>query len=163
MNIKDLTIAWSEPNQPMPLFNALEHYITQKCGCKLLTYLLVDGQNVARLYSNMPDAYPVLGRKHMGPTDWGELLIKKGQPFLGKDRQSIEWAFFDHKLIFSLGLGSVISVPVRYDGQTLGVISMLDQEYHYNEQHLTAALEAAAYLVPAFLIERQEIIQPKNA
>lgn len=147
----ELSKAWTLPQQPEPLFKEISQFLKKYCGYKLLTFLLVDGQEVARLYSNMPDMYPVSGRKLMGPTEWGSLLINKRLPFLGRDKEAIKWAFFDHELIASLGLGSVMSIPICYDGETIGVISMLDEEFFYTEKHLETAQQATPYLTPAFL------------
>jgi len=141
-----------EPGQPQLGFVAVDRYIKKHIGHVLLTYLLKDGDEVVRLYTNHPDAYPLDGRKPMGSTPWGEKLLKKGEIFLGRNRAAMQWAFFDHEKLFGLGLGSVISVPVIYNGTSLGAISMCAQEYYYTEADFQHAWIASACLVPAFLM-----------
>ncbi|WP_454856279.1 GAF domain-containing protein [Rhizobium binxianense] len=145
----------AEPGQPDRLYEALDRELADKVGHKLLTLLYVDGGEVARVYSNMPEAYPVFGRKPMGATPWGEHVLKRQNPFLGKDGEAIAWAFFDHELIASLGLGSAINVPVVYDGETIGTINLLHREFFYTEDHVGVARQFAPILVPAFLEARR--------
>jgi len=45
-------------------------------GHELSTLLYVDGAEVARARSSRPAEYPVSGRKPMGPTPWGEHVMK---------------------------------------------------------------------------------------
>lgn len=144
----------AEPGQPERLFAALADRLREKVGYRLFTLLYADGDEVARIYSSDPVAYPVSGRKHMGPTPWGDHVLKGRQPWLGRDRAAIEWAFFDHALIASLGCGCCINLPVLYDGQVVGTLNLLDAEHRYDESHLAAALPYAPLVVPAFLTAR---------
>ncbi len=132
-------------NQP-PDFHQLEQQLSEAIGFRLFTVLQVDLPEVVRVYSSNADAYPVTGRKLMGPTPWGAHVIIEGQPWLGQSPADLEWAFPDHALIASLGCGCCISIPVREDGQTLGTLNLLDAERRYTPDHLT---RAAAYADPA--------------
>ena len=76
--------------------------------------------------------------------------------FLGRTMDDIRWAFFDHALIESLGLGSIINVPVVHDGVTLGTINSSHAERHYTEAHVPLVAELAPLLVPAFLEARRQ-------
>ena len=60
----------------------------------------------------------------------------------------------DHVLIESMGLGSVINVPVLYDGNVLGTINLLAPEFHYREEHVAPIERLSPLLVPAFLAAR---------
>jgi GAF domain-containing protein len=153
--IETLLPVLCEPGQPQRLFEALDRTLAETVGHKLLTMLYVDGQEVSRVYSNMPEAYPVFGRKPMGVTPWGELVLRQQTPFLGRDAQAIAWAFFDHELIASLGLGSAINIPVVYDGQTIGTINLLHEEFFYEDRHVEIARTFAPLLIPAFLKARR--------
>ena len=144
----------AEPGQPETVFEAFDAETKRLVGHKLFTLLYVDGAEVARVYSNQPDAYPVFGRKPMGPTPWGQHVLQGRQPFLGRDMDAIRWAFFDHALIASLGCGSVINVPVVYAGETIGTINLLDAEHHYRDEHVAPIVALAPTLIPAFLLAR---------
>lgn len=152
--LADLSMLLSEPGQPERLYRALDQATAALVGHKLFTLLFVDGEEVARVYSNRPTEYPVSGRKRMGPTPWGDLVLKKRQPFLGRDREAIRWAFFDHALIESMGLGSAVNIPVVYDGETIGTMNLLDAEHHYEDADVPPLQRLAPLLIPAFLQAR---------
>jgi hypothetical protein len=80
--------------------------------------------------------------------------MKGKKSFLGRDKAAIRWAFFDHALIESMGLGSVINVPAVYDGQVIGTINLLGPEFHYREEHVAPIEALAPLIVPAFLVAR---------
>ena len=153
--IQDLAALLARPGQPGPLFAALDAAFQQRVGHQLFTLLLVDGKEVARLYSSRPQEYPVGGRKPMGTTPWGAHVIHGKQPWLTRDKAGIRWAFFDHALIEGMGLGSNISIPVVYDDTCLGTISLLHAEGHYREPDVARAAELAPLLIPAFLQARR--------
>ena len=91
----------------------------------------------------------------MCQTPWGDLVLKNQKPYLGRDKPAIRWAFFDHALIESMGLGSVINIPVVYDGACLGTMNLLDAEYHYRPEHVAPVAALAPLLIPAFLEARR--------
>jgi GAF domain len=154
-HILEILNALERPGQPEITFAALDRLTKSLVGHQLLTLLYVDGDEVARVYSNRPAEYPVSGRKPMGQTPWGELVLKDRKPYLGRDREGIRWAFFDHALIESMGLGSVINIPVVYDGACLGTVNLLDAEHHYRPEHVAPVAALAPLLVPAFLEARR--------
>jgi len=153
-DLAELSRVLAEPGQPQTLFRAFDAVAKRLVGHALFTLLYVDGQEVARIYSNRPTEYPVSGRKPMGPTPWGKHVMQGKQPYLGRDKDAIRWAFFDHELIISMGLGSVINVPVLYDGQVIGTINLLAPEHHYREEHVAPIERIAPVIVPAFLMAR---------
>ena len=78
-------------------------------------------------------------------------VIETQQPYLGRNSADIRRAFFDHALIASLGCASVINIPVRYDGRTVGVVNLLHQENWYRDERIPLLDVLCALLVPAFL------------
>ena len=153
-HILKILTALEKPGQPDVIFTALDALTKSLVGHQLFT-LLLDGDEVARVYSNRPAEYPVSGRKPMGKTPWGDLVLKRRKPYLGRDKQAIRWAFFDHELIESMGLGSVINIPVVYDGVCLGTMNLLDAEHHYRPEHVAPVAALAPLLIPAFLEVRR--------
>ena len=149
-----LLVTLAEPGQPDTLFRAFDEACQDLVGHKLFTLLIVDGQEVARVYSSRPAEYPVSGRKLMGPTPWGAHVIQARKPYLGRDVAGIRWAFFDAPLIESMGLGSSVNIPTVYDGATIGTINLLNAEFHYDEIHVAPLTRLAPLLVPAFLAAR---------
>ncbi len=145
----------AEPGQPETLYRALEAETQRLVGHRLFTLLYVDGPDVARVWSSHPAEYPTSGRKTMGETPWGAQVLRQGLPYLGADKAGIRWAFYDHALIESMGLGSVINLPVRYNGETIGTFNLLDVEHHYDQAALERVLPLAPLLVAAFLEARR--------
>lgn len=156
MNLADLLATLGLPGQPETAYRALDAATRAVPGHRLFTLLYVDGAEVARVYSSRPAEYPVAGRKAMGPTPWGDLVLRRHQPFLGRDSAAIRWAFPDHALIESMGLGAVINIPVLYDGACIGTMNLLDAEYAYQPEHIAPVAALAALLVPAFLEARRQ-------
>ncbi len=154
--LETLAALLAAPGQPETIYRALDLETKARVGHKLFTLLYVDGSEVARVYSNQPDAYPVFGRKPMGPTPWGQQVLKERRPFLGRDMEAIRWAFFDHELIASLGCGSVINIPIVHSGETIGTINILDAEHHYTPEDVPKVAVLAPLLIPAFLIARKQ-------
>lgn len=144
----------AQPGQPEALYRALEEETRRRVGHKLFTLLYADGEEVARVYSNRPEEYPVFGRKHMGPTPWGDLVMKQKKPFVGSDMDGIRWAFFDHELIASMGLGAVINIPIVYGGEIVGTMNMLDAEHSYTQADADKVADLAPLLIPAYLAAR---------
>ncbi len=121
---------------PDAAFRAVDKAVSEVVGHNLFTVLALrdGGREVERVYTSNPSAYPVGGRKPMGSTPWGDLVITRRQSFLGPDMEAVRWAFFDHALIVSLGLGSAINVSVQRGGEILGVLAVLDREGAYTTQ-----------------------------
>lgn len=137
------------------LFKAVEDALQDTIGHRLFTLLAVlpDGEQVQRFWSSDEKAYPLTGRKRVGPTPWGEVVLKGKAPYLGLDADAIRWAFADHELIASLGLGSVINIPIVHEGRLLGTMNILHGENHFSERDVEVANRFSPYLVSAFAAE----------
>lgn len=131
------------------IWQAASEALDRLVGHQLFTVLIYDGSSddVLRAYSNQPDKYKISGRKQMGPTPWGTLVLKQGQPYLGSNADDIRWAFPDHELILSMGLESSLNLPIRYDGRTLGTLNLLHQAGHYRPEHITLVKLIAPLLI----------------
>ena len=150
--LNEVVTAMAGPNQPAALFQSLDKCMGAAIGQQLFTMAVYRGDGSAeRIYSSNPAAYPVGGRKAMQDTPWGKHVIHGRKSYLGRTRADIRWAFYDHELIESLGLGSVINLPVQYDGALLGVVNMLHEEGYYQESDLAIGAPFAALLAGAFI------------
>jgi hypothetical protein len=137
--------------QPAAIYAAIESSLQRLIGHRLFTLLVVDGDEVARIHSSNPGAYPVSGRKPMNRTPWGDVVLRDRKVWVAKGPEDIKWAFFDHALIFSLGLGACINVPVAWDGRTIGTMNVLDAAGRYRDEHGARAARFAPFLVAPFL------------
>lgn len=123
-------------------WRALQMLAQTIVGAKLFTVTTVDlDANVARrLYTNMPDAYPVSGTKPIHVDPWFELVVRDGQLFVANTLEEIAGHFPDWELIGSLGCRSCINMPVFVGGRVLGTVNMLDVEDHFSPER-TALVE----------------------
>jgi hypothetical protein len=139
--------------QPGALFAALDTAMAAAIGHKLFTILVVHpgAQESQRYYSNQPQSYPVGGRKPINRTHWFERVLGQGEPYIGYNYADISEVFFDHELIRSLGCESVINIPVRWDGRSLGTINLLHRRGWYHEADIGTAKLFAALAVPGLL------------
>ena len=126
---------------PEQAFDALWTLTRDMVGVKLFTIMTYDGkQGVAsRIYSNMPDAYPVSGTKPANETDWSRQVIGEKRTFVANNIDGIAAVFSDHELIRSLGCESVINVPIVVGGAVLGTINCLHEAGYYTSDKVEAA------------------------
>lgn len=137
---------------PRAVFRAAEAASAALLGHRLFTILFVvpGVAEVERVHSSDLVAYPLTGRKHMGPTPWGDHVLRQGRTWLGNGMDDIRWAFYDHETIARLGCAACINVPVREGGEVLGTLNMLDAEGVYDAAAVAAA-EAIGAMLPGAL------------
>ena len=145
--------AQGEADQPDALFAALDHALKSAIGHKLFTILTYDGATgeAARIYSNLPGPYPTGGRKCLAPGPWTEAVLDRGQAYIGRTPDDLRSVFPDHDLIASLGCASVLNMPVRWRGHTLGSLNLLHEAHWYGEDDVAACLPFAQLTLPALL------------
>lgn len=141
-------------NQPDACFQAVDAALRDTVGHKLFTILIChhDTRESERFYTNMPDAYPVGGRKPITDSAWMQRLLGQGLPYIGRNAADIEWAFYDHRLIASLGCDSVLNMPVRWRGTTIATLNLLDRAGAYDESHVPLVRAVAQLALPALLM-----------
>lgn len=98
---------------------------------------------VERAFSTDPASYPVGGRKLKRDTAWSRQVLGAGEPYFANDERGIRAAFDDAEKILALGLGAVINVPVRQDGQVVGTLNFLREAGGYSPDDLPRALALA--------------------
>jgi hypothetical protein len=147
------TAALAATGQPDASFRAFDAICAKRFGHRLFTILAWDGaaDEVERVYSSRPSEYPVLARKRMGPTPWGQHVLGQGRCWLGSTADDMQWAFPDHRLIASLGCGACLNAPVRWNGTVLGAINVLDAEGAYKPTDLDALDALSGFLVGPLL------------
>ena len=105
---------------------------------------------VERLYSSNVQAYPVGGRKQKKATAWGQQVLLERQLFVGEGDAAIRAAFDDHELMRSLGIHSIINVPVVWRDACLGVLNFACPMTHIAAPQIAAARWFGLMAVPAF-------------
>ncbi|MFM0169943.1 GAF domain-containing protein [Paraburkholderia sediminicola] len=157
-NLEHLAKAMRLTGQPMAIFRAVHEVAASAIGFSLFTIMSYDAQNqeVERVYTNMPDVYPVGGRKKKHGTPWARQILHDLKPFRAETPQGIREAFDDHTVMTEMGLGSILNIPIAYDGVCIGTMNLTHQERWYTTRHEELGLLIGSFLAPA-LISRQTI------
>lgn len=151
-----LAAALAEPGLPAKGFAALETALGALIGHRLFTIMRHDpvaGCN-ARIHSSQPQAYPPGGRKPLADTAWTRQLIREGRPWIGRDRAEIAAHFSDHALIQALGCDSILNLPVRWQGKTIGTLNLLHEAGWYEEADAVPGRLVAGLAIPVLLAAR---------
>jgi hypothetical protein len=142
------------PDQPAEALRALDLALREQPGHKLFTVLAIDvvRKESRRMYTSAPEQYPCQGTKPLRTaSDFYRRVFLAGEPRICRDRNECRAAFPDHDLIESLGCGSAVNVPVRWNGVTLGSLNLLHEEGWYGESCLPILTVYAALAVPILL------------
>ena len=128
-------------SQPDQAYAALEALTKSLVGVKLFTIMTSDTTDKVseRIYSNMPDVYPVSGTKPYNDTHWSDITLNQKRTFVANSIEDIAAVFDDHELIQSLGCESVINVPIIVDGEVIGTLNCLHDKDFYTEDRIAAA------------------------
>lgn len=150
-----ITQVTATESDPQAVFRAVEGLAQQIVGHRLFTVMRLHARfaEVERVYSSRPDAYPVGGRKPKGGTAWGEQVLDRGEVFLAATPDEVRRAFADHELIFSLGFGAILNVPIRFRGRSLGTLNLCHEAGWFGDADVAPARQLAGLLVPPLLAD----------
>ncbi len=131
----------ADGGQPDKAYAALEKLVEDVVGVKLFTIMTSDTNDKLseRIYSSMPDVYPVSGTKPYNETEWSEITLNRKETFVANTIEDIAKVFDDHELILSLGCQSVINVPIIVDGEVIGTLNCLHDRDYYTKDRIRAA------------------------
>jgi GAF domain-containing protein len=107
--------------------------------------------HLLRAWTSDPQAYPVGGRKRKLRTPWTEQLLVRGEVFIGEGEASLAAVFDDAALITSLGLRSVINVPLMSAGRPRATFNVLGTRPRW-QAHEIAAVRLLALLARPFVL-----------
>ena len=135
-------------------YQAVQRIAGQTIGWRLFTILrhVEADQAVERLHSSDAASYPVGGRKPLAKIGASHAALEKGEAVLAATKEEVRRAFFDHELIFSLGITAILNVPIRHAGRHLGTLNLCGEEGMYGAADIARAKVLAGLLVPAMLV-----------
>jgi GAF domain-containing protein len=135
------------------LYAAVDRLVQDVIGHKLFTMMRVHEaeSEVERIYSSNPAAYPVGGRKQKRGTPWSRVVLDRGEVFVARNPDEVREAFSDHELIASLGIGSIMNVPLAWNGRRLGTMNISHDADWFTEQDAAAGRLIAAFVAPSLL------------
>jgi hypothetical protein len=134
-------------------YKAVERLAAETCGWRLLTILKYVEKDavVERVSSSDEQAYPLGGQKPLDKISASHGAMDHGGIFLAGTKAQVKEAFFDHELIFSLGITAIMNVPVRHAGRRLGTLNFCGEEGMYQEREMQIGRVLAGLLAPALL------------
>ncbi|MCC6467414.1 MAG: GAF domain-containing protein [Alphaproteobacteria bacterium] len=137
------------------LYRAVDEMVQRRIGHRLFTIMRIyeGGQEVERVYSSNEKAYSVGGRKVKQGTHWGDKVLGRGEVHIARDKDEVKRAFADYELIWSLGVESIMNMPVSFRGRQLGTMNVSGTAHQFGEADVRAARAIAAYLVPVLLAD----------
>jgi hypothetical protein len=145
----------NERTDRQAIYKAVETIAAETCGWVLLTTLKYNEaeQVVERLHSSDEKAYPVGGKKPLAKITASHGAMEQGEVFLAADKEAVKAAFFDHDLIFSLGISAILNSPIRHAGRRLGTLNFCGVADTYGPQEIQSAKILAGLLVPCLMDE----------
>lgn len=119
-------------------FEALHKLVENTVGAILFTVMEVDLEAglAIRSYTSDQENYSASGSKPIHRDDWFELVCVERQPFVANTIKDIEKVFPDFDLIWSLGCGSVVNLPIIIRGDFVGTINLLHEEHYYTSERV---------------------------
>ncbi|KAF4771977.1 hypothetical protein PENNAL_c0085G04927 [Penicillium nalgiovense] len=146
---------------------ALEQTLADFFGHSLFTVLAFSEQGVTRLHSTNTELHPMGTRNKSPATDhdkenvgtpppppcraaWVQQVLVDGNIWRGSVREDLKAAFEDWEQLWQAGLGSVMNIPVRLNGVTIGSLNLLDKEHGYDAADLKLGI-LIAQIVACFV------------
>ncbi len=108
-------------------------------------------KEVERVYTSNKQVYPVGGRKQKQDTEWGAQVLDRGEILICHNKAEIERVFADHPLIFSLGIGGMINVPVLFGSRSVATMNVSHAGDRFGDDDVPALRTLAALLLPLVL------------
>lgn len=137
--------------------HAVDKALGELVGHKLFAvyYLSQEPRELVGIYSSRPADLPPGSPHPMGTPSWNDLVISRGQPYIGCDVDDLRWAYDDARQVTDLGCTSVLNVPVVVKGETVGMVSLMHDKGWYCDEHVQLAMPFAYLLAPALAAARQ--------
>jgi len=109
---------------------------------------------VRRIYSTVPQSYPVGGWKKLGGSDWADTVLIRREVLVASGKEALAHYFPDHELLGSLGAVTLVNVPVVSCGRVLGAFAFfcdrpLTRAAVTDELILLTSLAAPLFVAPA--------------
>lgn len=148
--------ATDDSEQPVASFDALLQLAKELVDVKVFTVQTHDHATGAanRLYSTVPEIYPVGGLKPADETFWSRLVIDEQKTFVANNLTEIAAVFPDYGQIADLDCASIINIPVVIGGKVWGTLNCLHVEGHWTPERLAASEYLKLPGAVCFLLDR---------
>ena len=157
--IERVARAQQEGDSTELVWSAFERSLSEVFGQRLFTVLAFDAPSsrLCRLHSNRLDINPIGGVKRVTQSVWAGKVLRRGEMFIGSTREDIQSVFSEYEVLWSIGCESVLNIPVRKDGVTLGTMNLLGEAHLYDHADLNIAHVFAQLAVAPLLDQVQKL------
>jgi len=148
-----LSAAIASSDMPLSVFQAIERIAAARMRVSIFSAsnCFADSLELERIYSSRPDVYPVGARKSKRLTNWAQYVLKDRRVFVGEGPLEMAAAFDDQERMASLGIRSIINVPVVARDKLLGVLAFARSETRVSAEDLANARLLGIAATVAFL------------
>ena len=124
-DVAALAAAIASADVTQSLFQAIERISVSRMRVSIFSAsrCFLETMELERIYSSRPDVYPVGARKSKQQTSWAQYVLKNRQVFVGEGPLEMAAAFDDQERMATLGIRSIINVPVVIREQSMGVLN----------------------------------------
>jgi transcriptional regulator with GAF, ATPase, and Fis domain len=156
-SLQELAEAMADRNSVAAVLDQLSAIFQRQIGYKIFTLSILDTENeltAKRIWTSHPREYPVNGQKSKIAPEWYEQVIKNKASFICENKDDVRRVLYDHKVIFSLGCGSALNIPLRLLGKVIGTINILHDENWFSPARVEKAERLAALAYAPMLLAR---------
>ena len=162
--LKDLMATEPSLERSNNLWSAASNALVSYYGFSLFTVLsFASPTGVERVYTTRSELHPrgkreprlgVSGSVATPPKrdQWQQCLLVEGKPWIGSVKADLRDVFEDWELLWENELGSVMNVPLRLEGRTIGSLNMLDGEHAYDGVDLGVVEQVADLVAPELMV-----------
>ncbi len=128
----------AQADQASGCWESLQTLTNAVVGSKLFTIMQTDMVNgiANRSFTSDPKSYPVSGSKPIVRNRWFNTIFEDKRTFVANTIAEIVEVFPDHELIWSLGCGSVVNLPVFIGAAPVGTLNVLHEEHYYSAERV---------------------------
>ena len=137
-DVASLSAAIASTDLPQSLLKAIERVAAARMGVSIFSAskCFLDTMELERIYSSRPDVYPIGARKSKRQTNWAQYVLKDRQVFVGEGPLEMAAAFDDQERMASLGIRSIINVPVVVREQSVGVLNFARSDVRVSAEEI---------------------------
>ncbi len=112
--------------EPLPgVLRVIEAIAARRLGCHVFSASTCDVGNceLDRIHSSHPDLYPTGSRKSKRETPWATHVLEQRRVYVGEGTLAMATAFDDQARMESVGVRSIVNVPVVVGDVCLAVLN----------------------------------------
>ncbi len=148
------SLAQGAAQSPAALFEAIHQAARRRLDAGLVTAMRYDEpqQMVERLYSSVPAAYPVGGRKLKRESNWSRHVLVEHRVLVSAGDDALKEHYVDHATITGLGLHSCVNVPLVSETRCIGTLNISRPQAEWNGDEIAVARALGIAALAAVLI-----------